>query len=396
MIKLMQRESGSDASFTDTGISIPFEDTAMWTWSGAEAGMTYDLRADVSYKNAFIKSSTIASTTAPSTGVALRVSILATDIPDYIIEQTLVPISGSVQLNGYVPGGSLVKIFAREEGTQGDFIPVVNNLTAQNGAKWVWDTATAGTSYEMQAEMYTSTGTFIGESVYVVIAAPAQNEKFVINSTAVPPVSKATISGTVKVNGPIVQGSTVLLLQRKSGTSEYTEFQRLPAQSQVSFTWNNAASGSIYDIQAALQVNEQNSSTSNTATITAPASSLKLELNTNNSVSAPTQLPQISCGSPDATGGHNVTISYPNVSQAKQYWIEAGTQPGLRDIFGEVVPAASNQSVDKNVYLKSDTNSYTRYAYSMCSDCKVDDLQNWSGFSPTLGFRCTAGVPTLY
>ena len=43
-----------------------------------------------------------------------------------------------------------------------------------------------------------------------------------------------------------------------------------------------------------------------------------------------------------------------------------------------------------SVYVKSGTDYYTRYAYTACDDCNTHDKQNWSHWSPTLGFKCPA------
>ncbi len=40
------------------------------------------------------------------------------------------------------------------------------------------------------------------------------------------------------------------------------------------------------------------------------------------------------------------------------------------------------------VYVKDGTKYYTQYAYSHCTACDLKDSQNWSGYSPTLGFVC--------
>jgi hypothetical protein len=206
--------------------------------------------------------------------------------------------------------------------------------------------------------------------------------------TPVPAARPATISGAVEISGAVVQDSTILMLQRKPGEMEYTEFDRLPAENDVTFSWDGAVAGQKYEITAAGQVDEQNRVTSNAVTVTAPASDIMLTINTKLSLAAPSDKPSYSCGDPDSTGNYNVKLSFPPVAKAMQYYAQIGSQPGLDDVATELLPAKSGQSAEWVEYLKKDQEYYTRYAYTYCDDCKVDDPQNWSSWSYTVGFKC--------
>jgi hypothetical protein len=71
-----------------------------------------------------------------------------------------------------------------------------------------------------------------------------------------------------------------------------------------------------------------------------------------------------------------------------QYYAQVGSQPGLDDVAKELIPAVKGQAAELVQYVKQNQEYYTRYAYSYCTDCKIDDPQNWSSWSYTLGFKC--------
>ena len=240
--------------------------------------------------------------------------------------------------------------------------------------------------------MYTSDDVFIGQSKYLTVTAPAENEVVTINSTAQAPQESASISGIVRLFGPVSQNSSILMLQREVGETEYTEFDRFPAKDKTEWSFSEAVQGKYYDVTAALQVDKDNTATGNVITVTAPASGETIAIDTGVNISAPTSAPRVTCGDPDQTGNFNATLYFPNVKGAAAYYYEVGTTPGGTDIDKGPIEAPQNPNDDPktNVYMQKEKDHFTRYAYTFCTTCDVYDLQNWSGWSPTTGFQCPA------
>jgi hypothetical protein len=215
----------------------------------------------------------------------------------------------------------------------------------------------------------------------------AANQATAPAPTAEPaPVVTASISGTVTLKGPVEQNSTILLLGRKIGDKEYTAIDRKPAVNNTAFEYPNAREGETYEITAALQVNEQNTATGNELTVTAPALNQIITIDTGVNLPPPQELPiVVSCGNPDATNHYNVTLSVPKIATAKAYYAEVGTTAGSDDTFAKGFKAPTQEF---KAYVEKGRQYFSRYAYTLCTDCLVTDTGNWSSWSPTLGFVC--------
>lgn len=399
-IKLMQRVQGEGA-FVDSGVTIPVADQADWSWTNALTGTTYELRADGYFGDEMFVSTNTIVATAPASDLTLTFNVTSADLPSALrptpepeAPEVVVPavVSGTIVINGFIPQGSTVTIYGRPTGDENEFQPALEDLPAKNGMTWSFAEAKTGVTYDYQAELYNSAGTFIGESAYLTVTAPAANERVTINSTATQPAVPATISGTVTLQGPVQQNSTILVLQRKVGVAEFSVVDRYPAVNNTEWSWAGAASGSSYEVTAALQVNEQNIASGETVTVAAPAAGVKIVINTGVNLSAPTQLVKVDCGAPDGTNHYNARISIPQYPDAKLYYLEVGTAAGSRNVFGDTVQP--NQVT--TVYIPGNSPHFSRFSYSACTDCNLNDVGNWAGWSPTYGFVCEAGQATLY
>lgn len=388
-IILMQRELGQ-SDFVSTNATIPIADGAAWTWTEAESGITYDLKADVFYNGQFIKSSNIVTTTAPAAGQVLTFNITLSDIPDFIIQENTTSISGSILIDGFVPTDATVSIFAAGAGLQG-MEEVLANIPARTTTSYQWNGALTGQEYQLEARLVNANGTVIGASQRQNIVAPAKSEDIKLSSQASSvqeqETKTASISGMVRISGPVVQGSTLLMLQREVGETNFTAFDRLPATSNAAWTLRNLAAGQRLEITSALQVNEQNVATGEVLTLSAPATNQVINLDTGFNLPAPNSRPRISCGAMDSTGHFNAELVFPSVNDARKYYVQVGTTAGGRDLLNQGFDAP-NGDLTTTVFIARDTNYFTRYAYSLCADCNIQDRQNWSGWSPTLGFRC--------
>lgn len=403
-IKLLQRVKG-EASFVDSGIMIPVADQAAWKWDTAASGTTYELKAEGYYGTEPITTTNTIIATAPATDLMLTFNVSTDDLPVGLrptpapVEPEATPapansiVSGSIIINGFIPSGSRVTIFGRPSGTDDKYVPALQNLPARNGMTWSFNQATAGKTYDYQAELYTSGGTFIGESSYITVTAPAANEIVTINSTATDPTQTAALSGVVRLQGPVAQNSTILVLQRKVGAAEYTTIDRYPAVNNTEWKWSGAVTGTAYEITAALQVNEQNTASGNVVTVTAPATGITVTIDTGVNLSAPTQTVSVDCGTPDGTNHFNARIGIPQNSNAKMYYLEVGTAAGSNNTFANTVKPDQSPVV----YVAGGSPYFARYSWSACADCNLKDTGNWAGWSPTYGFICNAsGQATTY
>lgn len=389
-INLLAKERGSSDEYKVVLSDIPFEDKAPFVWDGAELDKTYDLKAEVKYKGYSIKKTNTTAASAPAEGIVLVFHVTNDDIPDEISGETqenqneLSTISGTIRINGFIPTGSVVNVYGRKAGTSDKFVEALSNLPASSNMSISYDQAVTGEHYEYQAELYDSAGNFIGQSSYIQVTAPASNELITINSTATAPTQKSSIKGNISLNGQLDQNSTILLLQRKTGQSDYKVVNRYPANRSIDYEWKDAESGVHYDITAALQVNETNTATGNVRTVVAPATNVDIRIDTNFSLPAPTSTPTLTCGDPDQTNHFNARISVPQMSNAKKYHLEVGTSAGANNTFN----GSLNPNETATVYIPADSPYFTRYAYTSCTDCQINESSNWSGWSPTLGFKC--------
>lgn len=380
-----QREIG-EVNYEVAVDNVPLEDNAAWAWEDAIEGNTYQVRAYVEYQGKRIADSTTVTVTAPAASQNLTFNVTAEDIPSAggdSSETDTVTISGKLNLNGYVPDGSYVNILSRE-GNSGDFTILAQGIPAVDGRKLEWDAAEAGVYYTFRGELYDVNGTSIGTSENVSIVGPATGQTLTIDSTAQAPAQKTSISGTVVLNGPTQQNSSILLLQRKPGDANYTAFDRIPAISGSQWSWDDAVSGQAYEISASLQVNETDTSVGNVLRVTAPAENETITINTNFSLPAPSQMPTASCGNQSGSNW-NASITFPAISNAAQYYLQVGTSQGSGNLLGERTNATGG-NVTRNVLVTDGQTNYARYAYTYDTSCTSQ--QCFSGSSPTLVFKC--------
>ena len=113
-----------------------------------------------------------------------------------------------------------------------------------------------------------------------------------------------------------------------------------------------------------------------------------LKLDTNLSLKSPDSKPDISCGKKDDTGHWNATLTFNRVEKASIYSLELGSKAGDNDEKQEYEDQTKKSNPTMEVYVKDGSKYYAQYTYSHCTDCDLKDEQNWSGYSPTLGFVC--------
>lgn len=188
-------------------------------------------------------------------------------------------ISGSFNLNGYVPANSTISVLAKLS-TDKTFHTIVNNVPATDDAGWSWSGAESGKTYDVQAVLIVN-GQKSGLSQVQVIEAPATGEVLTINSVANPPAPQTTsISGTIDLNGAVTQQSSISLAVRKPGEASFnTVNPSIAAQDGASWSWDAALAGQQYEVKATLYVDGAYSGESKSLVVTAPASNEVLRIN---------------------------------------------------------------------------------------------------------------------
>lgn len=203
-------------------------------------------------------------------------------LPQYITQYTAQPtaspqiattISGQVLFEGYMPPNAYVAIGKRNEGN-GQYEDVVSGLIPQNSAvTWHWTGATAGTNYDLIAELKVQ-GKTLETSPLQSVSAPATNVSLTLVSTQKPPAAvSAAMSGQVNVDGYIPSGATLTIFAMKEGASSFqTVASGITAIDNANWSWTGATDGTTYQVKAQLISNGQVISTGDTQTVTAPSS----------------------------------------------------------------------------------------------------------------------------
>lgn len=388
----IKAKSTTDVDF-QTVQTIPLEDNAQWSWSGAQSGQNYQIMATVNFLNQKIKDSTPSQVTAPATNVPILLNVTVDDIPEDIIQSETGPLSGTLEIHGYTTSQTSVFIQAREAG-QSEWNTVQENLSATTGTAWNWDLARTGFNYEVRGQILSSDGvTILGTSTVQNMVAPASSEVIKITSNATPPQpTTATISGKIYINGPIAPNSTVLVLQRPQGASDYQEVTRLAAVSGTSWSWTDARQGQHYDIKAAYQVNGNNQATSSPVQTAAPSNNVHLTINTGIDLPKPPTPEWEACG-PLNNNTFNTILKMKGDDRATHYWVQVGTQPRTSDVLNNKFANQGNTWQQVNVNVPQNTRVHAQYSYCL-GNC--DQNSSFSEPSDIAQKVCPEGSATQF
>jgi hypothetical protein len=390
-ISIGERKVG-ETQFTVISSGLFPVDGTTWSWYGAEAGIAYELRVSLIANGQTITDGDIKTLVPPATNEVLTIN--STFKPP---GEKKALISGSMDLNGYIPPGATITISAKKQG-ESIFSPVIKDIKAIDGVTWGWNEALPGASYELQGILVNS-GAMVTKSKIILVTAPAYNEVITINSTAKPPSPITTgISGKIDINGTIPNNATLSLLQRKTGNQLFVVFaQNITAADGVVWSWDQATGGVSYDIQANLVVNGATLTQSQILTVTAPATNEELRINITNIPPAP---PANKMGySCLGKGGPNnlwqVQFSFNNngvISNAVSFWLASGTSSTDYSLVNsQTTPSnpGQQQSYTSNYVYNEGQTYYAEWAYSTCNGC------TFSPFSPSIQFSCmTQKAPT--
>jgi hypothetical protein len=443
-VHLYVKEQSSSGEFQDTGVEIPLVANQTWEWPNAVEGKIYQMQAGVVIDGNVVKRSDIQTVAAPASSVDLAIRVNWRDLPEDVRSTSNLAIGGTVAINGYIPSRSSLQIY-EVENTQADGQPlnigdqlqsreklVQSIVNPTNTSTWSWPAAVPLKSYVFRAVLKDASGNQIGESEQVVnVEASDQQVSLIINSSAQPatttsavqpspttttfaqitssatpqpsatavasavpspspaaaPAPSAKISGVVYLNGPKAPNTSLLMLWRPAGVGNYNVINRYmyPPQSGTTWEFDGATAGQRYDIQAALQVNGQNTSTAPVpVTVTAPAMNINFTLNTNFLVPAPNTQPIFQT----CINNNQAVITLPAISNAGRYWVQVGNNNTGDSSYANtqlsVSPNAGDQKI--TVAVNRGQQSFVRYSYAECTNCT--DVNNFSPWSTTVGFTC--------
>lgn len=391
------KEYGSDQEWQTLNTGVAAVDGSSWKAEGLKQGATYEGYAElVSGGKVIAKSDTI-TVTAPASQVPVVINIESAN------GEANAEISGNVIVRGFIPEGSTITLEGRVAGTP-EFTEVNSGIPAKQSTSLSYDTAISGESYEIKGLMYDGGGNEIGSSSLLVITAPAKNEVLTINSSAQAPTpapgepsptqapSNSVISGSINFNGVAPQNSRIVILQRVYGSTDYqVAVDNVSPQEGASWSWNKAKASTWYDIEAVLKQKQENGTDkdiaiSQTSSVAAPATGVRLTINSGVAIPAPNGQVSMLCGSMSGSQW-NSTLTLPFVSGAKSYWYQVGTSQGGNNIANTTTSANGNNDVQVNVGLPNNQTVYFRYAYANVSGVGVGNPQ-FSPFSASSQGTC--------
>ncbi len=202
-------------------------------------------------------------------------------------------ISGLFDVNGVIPSGSTITLFAKPARQNSSFTPFASGLSPHDEGYWQFPKAMDGKSYEIQAGLLQN-GNVIYLTSPIEVTAPAINQVLTFDVPLAHPAGTAAISGIVGIDGYIPPNSTLTLEGRKAGEGSFSVVTKnISARDQQSITYATAVAGQAYEVKALLyDGNGKLIGTSAVLSLVAPAYNEELDLNsTAQPPATPTSLP---------------------------------------------------------------------------------------------------------
>lgn len=407
-IIVMYKPYRSLDAFKESGVVTELSDGARWTWNGARAGEIYEVVAELRIRDDVVKISEPVVVTAPAESITLHLPVTWDDLPDFVVQDQTVSMSGSIQVNGYIPPGAVLNVEAKTP-DMSYYEFVWTNESPRDTNPWEWQQAVPKKQYELRATLMRA-GENIGTSSPIRIdGMKTDSVLFSLNSTASHDIPKptaivttapapgktATIRGTLTINGPELANTSALIMWSKPGENKWNEITRLknPENGTKSWQWQGAQAGQQYEIGISLQVDEKTTATTPNQVVSAPASNINFVLNSGVSVPQPQNKPSLVSCANASNGQWDANLSIPVDTRYGNYWWQVGTSMGNGELVNAKVKPPSNDSqVRVTVRVNDRQTYYARHAYSFCTACSADI--NFSTFSNTLSFSCGQPAPT--
>ncbi len=405
-IFILARPYQSGAAFNETGAITELKDDVTWNWDKSEKGKNYEIQAQLRIDGKVVKSSEVVVVTAPAKEVLLTLPVTWDDLPDYIVKEQKVTMGGKINVNGYVPDGSVLSVEAKTpEMSFYEFKWSSDNAQLTN--TWEWTEATPKTKYQMKAVLM-NTGEVIGESsvvdiegvktdeVYFSLTSKAKyNEPTPAPENTPIPTKQTSIKGYLTVNGPEDVNTSALIMWSVPGQNNWQEIRRIqnPKNGNQTWEWNGAKTGVSYEIGISLQVNNQTTATTQNKIVTAPATDVNFTLNTGVNVPVPNNKPALQSCTNNTNSQWDANLTIPVNAQYGNYWTQVGSTMGGVELYNNKLKPPTNDSLVRITVRVNDRQTYySRYGYSFCFDCSSD--VNFSNFSDSLVFSCGAQAPT--
>ena len=410
-------------------VSLPLKQDAAWQLK-VLPGVDYKVQATLVIDGKEVKKSEVIEVFAPAYHVEVPLEINWKDLPNDVVKGSTTKLGGELVVHGYIPATAVAEVYALNpkyfqkelyqvtpEVLQGSTLIASVNSPKEN-SNWTWEKAVPLEEY-MVVAVLKDQGKIIGISEEEIKADASEiSLQHVINSTAQPPAtgskpqvqvlgattlltdaiaqttgqsptSKSAISGTVSLQGPKQKDTSLLMLWRKPGESDFKVINRYmyPSHQGTAWSWPEAQVGQRYEIMAVLQVDNNNvSGASNPISVTAPATNVNFTLNTYYVIPRTSSLP-VNEVCVDNNGSQSTAIiRLPKIQNAAHYWIQVGRNPGESGIYNQKV-SASDQDVKVRVRVDNNKTNYVKYSYATCENCQSD--QNFAPFSDNVGFTCS-------
>lgn len=406
-IQIRYRTYGSTSDYATALVNHSVYSTS-WVWDKAQSGKSYELVADLVVDGKLVTTSEPLIVTAPAFNQLLNLRVTWHDLPESVVREQTASIKGTVAINGYIPAGSSLLIQAKSD-TDKSLQTVVTIPNPKQQNDWTWEKTTPLKDYQMQAVLMQG-NTQIGETETETAAGGDTAINFTINSSAVLPesqgktttsqnkptpgastqVKEGAVTGIVTINGPEQENTSLLMLWRNPGEKDYKVITRInnPSHNGQAWSWTGQPTGKRYEITAVLQVNQQNSASTQSQVVSVPAQNVNFTLNTG--VTIPTPDGKVSTNSCNSLGNnqYNATISFPRNANAGKYWIQVGRSAGASDVYNAKIQASSGNP-QITVQIDANRSYWAQYAYALCANCSED--ANFSNFSQSTAFSCGGG-----
>lgn len=416
--------------FKAIGSNLALENNAQWQWEDAIEGQTYIMVAQLVIDGKVTKYSDYLTVTAPASTQQLEMKVAWKDLPVDVIKAQKTNVGGTIKVNGYIPPNSSLQVTLKPSSGSPIVLPAMSPVGPTQ--TWEWNDAVPLETYRVYASLISGAqpiGISSAESietpdsmvdltlnseanppqppqpeptanpvvttvVTTVVATPTPQPTAVPNAPSVTPaptpVVKGTIVGTIHINGPKDKDTSLLIMWRTPGKGEYNVIQRInyPPVGDTNWTWDGAVAGSQYEITAALQVNNQNTATTNSSVVAAPAQNVNFTLNTGVSLSRPGDRPYRAACDQGVNNLYTATVGIPRRDGVGNYWLRVGTNDDSSNTYNQKFAAQNNNSEDQKIQIQVDADTpYTaKYAYSKCINCTSD--LNYSAFSDTFTISC--------
>jgi len=379
-------------------ISPSFDNGGTWMIGELEEGMPYDVRSTVVINGKEIKSSQIATVTAPASDINLMITMTWQDLPEQSIKASQnKAIGGGLEISGYIPENATYSIFAApardnsqlesEEVDDPQFKSVISDQKADESNEWIWNGALSQVEYLIRAELYTEDGDYIGTSDIESGVVPQGDVSLELNSKASSEPTQTPISGTVTLHGSYKSDSSVVVQVRENGSGGFFDVDSFPAESNRKWVYGDAKTGINYDVRAVLMRQGEEESKSNQKYTVAPAKDITLNIDTELSLDDPEDRPEILKCESKGDGQYDATLRYPGIDDSRAYWVRIGKDKYQGDRFNEAErPDEYGGDLEIKIRIDEERYYYSDYAYSYCSDCTT--LDSYSDFSSSLKFYC--------